>query len=93
VCSSDLTAFFGSASSGGGSNAAGTPNTGGGGSGKNTSGGAYAGGSGIVVISYDNFTYRDFTSIDVGLTYTKTVDSTTGNLIYKFTAGTGTVTI
>jgi hypothetical protein len=44
----------------------------------------------VVIIAYAS-TFPDFSSIDVGLTYTKTTAS--GNTIYTFTAGTGTVTI
>jgi hypothetical protein len=70
---------------------AGTVNTGGGGSaawdGSSASG---AGGSGIVILRYPD-TNPDFTSIGGGLTYTKT--TTGGYKIYKFTAGTGTVTV
>jgi hypothetical protein len=43
-----------------------------------------------VIISYPN-TYADLTSIGGGLTYTKTTVS--GNTVYQFTAGTGTVTV
>jgi hypothetical protein len=49
-----------------------------------------AGGSGVVILSYPS-TDLDFTSIGAGLTYTKTVSG--GKKIYKFTAGTGTVTV
>jgi hypothetical protein len=48
------------------------------------------GGSGIVIFRYDN-TKPDLTSIGGGLTYTLT--NTGGYKIYKFTAGTGTVTV
>jgi hypothetical protein len=44
----------------------------------------------VVIIAYAS-TFPDFTSIGAGLTYTKTTAS--GNTIYTFTAGTGTVTI
>jgi hypothetical protein len=43
-----------------------------------------------VFIAYEE-TYADLTSIDGGLTYTKT--NVSGFTIYKFTAGTGTVTV
>jgi hypothetical protein len=66
---------------------AGTVNLGGGGGGGVTGG---AGGSGVVIIRYAN-TFPDLTSIGGGLTYTLT--NTGGNKIYKFTAGTGTVTV
>jgi hypothetical protein len=52
--------------------------------------GGFAGGSGIVIISYPSSS-PDLTSIDVGLTYAKTTAG--GNTIYTFTAGTGTVTV
>jgi hypothetical protein len=42
-----------------------------------------------VILRYAN-TSADLTSIGAGLTYTKTTVS--GNTIYTFTAGTGTVT-
>jgi hypothetical protein len=42
-----------------------------------------------VILRYPN-TFSDFTSIGGGLTYTKTDSG--GYTIYKFTAGTGTVT-
>ena len=43
-----------------------------------------------MIISYAE-TFADLTSIGGGLTYTKTTSG--GNTIYKFTAGTGTVTV
>jgi hypothetical protein len=48
------------------------------------------GGSGVVILRYVD-TFADLSSIDVGLTYTKTI--TGGYKYYAFTAGTGTVTI
>jgi hypothetical protein len=81
---------YGSATAGGGSNAVGTANTGGGGSGNVTGIAAFAGGSGLVVISYDD-TFADITTIPGGLTFVRTV--TGGKKIYEFTAGTGTVTV
>jgi hypothetical protein len=69
----------------GSSGATNTGNGGGGGSG--TSG---SGGSGIVILRYAD-SLPDFTTIDAGLTYTKTTSG--GYKIYKFTAGTGTVTV
>lgn len=81
---------------GGGGNAngagigtSGTANTGGGGGGGQYRQGGN-GGSGIVIISYPS-AYGDFTSIGGGLTYTKTISG--GNKIYKFTSGTGTITV
>jgi hypothetical protein len=100
LCSALNTFYSGAGGSGGGgaggANANGTPgtvNTGGGGGGTS---GAYQtktggnGGSGIVIASYPD-TYPDITTIDVGLTYTKTTSG--GNKIYKFTAGTGNITL
>jgi hypothetical protein len=52
--------------------------------------GSASGGSGVVILSYSN-AFADLTSIGGGLTYTKT--SSGGNTIYRFTAGTGTVTV
>jgi hypothetical protein len=71
----------------GGSGGANT-GSGGGGCGHAELGGP--GGSGIIVLRFPN-TYPDFTSIGAGLTFTKT--SITGFTVYRFTAGTGTVTI
>jgi hypothetical protein len=71
----------------GGSGGANT-GSGGGGCGHADVGGP--GGSGIIVLRFPN-TYPDFTSISAGLTFTKT--SITGFTVYRFTAGTGTVTI
>jgi hypothetical protein len=44
----------------------------------------------VVVIAYPD-TYPALTSIDVGLTYTQPTRS--GFRVYRFTAGTGTVTV
>jgi len=71
----------------GGSGGANT-GSGGGGCGHSDVGGS--GGSGIIVLRFPN-TYPDFTSIGAGLTFTKT--SITGFTVYRFTSGTGTVTI
>ena len=79
----------GGAGNGSGAGTAGTANTGGGGGGGLSRTGGN-GGSGVVIIAYSS-AYPDFTSIGGGLTYTKTTSG--GNTIYKFTAGTGTVTI
>jgi hypothetical protein len=43
-----------------------------------------------VIIRYAD-TFNDLTTIDAGLTYSKTVSG--GFKIYQFTAGTGTVTV
>ena len=61
---------------------------GGGGGGGGGSGGA--GGSGIVIISYP-VSFPDFASIGGGLTYDQ--PSRSGYRVYRFTAGTGTVTV
>lgn len=68
---------------------AGTVNTGGGGGGgtSTSSTNGYAGGSGIVIISYDS-SKKDLT-VGAGLTYSSTTSG--GNKIYTFTAGTGNV--
>ena len=87
----------GGGAGGSGANAAtsGTANTGGGGGGGNYEGpspGSQAGGnggSGVVIIAYPN-TYAALTSIGAGLTYDQPTRS--GYRVYRFTAGTGTVT-
>jgi hypothetical protein len=48
------------------------------------------GGSGIVVIAYPD-TYPALSSIGAGLTYNQPTRS--GYRVYRFTAGTGTVTV
>jgi len=69
---------------------AGAANTGsGGGGGKGDSGAGGAGGSGIVVIAYPN-TFAPITTIPGTLTYDQPTRS--GYRVYRFTAGTGTVT-
>jgi hypothetical protein len=75
---------------GGGSDnpGSGVANTGGGGGGWN--GGYHGlGGSGVVVIAYPN-SFPAPTSIDAGLSYDQ--PSRTGYRVYRFTAGTGTIT-
>lgn len=67
---------------------AGGTNTGGGGGG-NPFGAGASGGSGVVIMRYTD-TFDDPVSIGAGLTYTKTTSG--GYKIFKFTAGTGTVT-
>jgi hypothetical protein len=64
-------------------------NKGGGGSANMGSGSA---GSGVVIIAYPS-TQADITTIGGGLTYTKDTSTRSGWTVYKFTAGTGTVTI
>jgi hypothetical protein len=71
----------------------GTANTGGGGGG--TANGAYntpsTGGSGVVILAYPD-TFADLTAVSGGLTYTGPTTAG-GNKIYRFTAGTGTITV
>jgi hypothetical protein len=74
--------------------AAGSPNTGGGGGGgtafRGTSSGANgAGGSGVVIIAYPN-TFPALPSIGAGLTYDQ--PTRTGYRVYRFTAGSGSIT-
>ena len=79
---------------------AGTANTGGGGGGAGadtTSAAGGNGGSGIVIIAYPN-TYSDLSSVGAGLTCNGSAGNTTpdtasrsGYKVYKFTAGTGTI--
>jgi hypothetical protein len=67
----------------------GTPNTGGGGGGQQLENGiGGSGGSGVVVIAYSN-AYAALTSISGGLTYDQPTRS--GFRVYRFTAGTGTI--
>ena len=96
--SNNSTGRIGYGGLGGGANAAndtqgtvaGTINTGGGGGGARDQNPSTSGGSGIVIVQYPA-TANDFTAIDAGLTFTKYV--TGGFKYYKFTAGTGTITI
>jgi hypothetical protein len=73
---------------------AGTANTGGGGGGGayntsyNTNQPGAAGGSGVVILAYPS-TCNTLTKIGSGLTYTVNVGAT--QIVYKFTAGTGTI--
>jgi len=67
-------------------NTAGTPNTGAGAGGSQNN--TYAGGSGVVIIAYPN-TFPAITTIS-GLTYDQPTRS--GYRVYRFTAGTGTIT-
>lgn len=77
---------------------AGTANTGSGGGGTGhtfSNQGAFpsgAGGSGIVICAYPS-SYPEFSSIGAGLTYTMDTVSRAGYRVYRFTAGTGTVTL
>lgn len=67
---------------------AGTANTGGGGGGRGV-GPASAGGSGVIIFAYSS-SYPDLT-VGAGLTYTVDTTTRTGYKIYRFTAGTGTI--
>lgn len=49
-----------------------------------------AGGSGVVIIAYPNF-YPNLSSIGAGLTYTLDTTTRVGYKVYRFTAGTGTI--
>jgi hypothetical protein len=79
---------------------AGQANTGGGGGGNTTKSdgtinsglGGAAGGSGIVIIAYPD-TKANITTIGAGLTYTLDTSSRSGFKVYKFTAGSDTITI
>jgi hypothetical protein len=63
---------------------------GGGGGGGQTSGIAGNGGFGVVIIKYPDF-IKPISSVDPGLTYDEPIVS--GYRVYRFTAGTGTVTV
>lgn len=67
---------------------AGTANTGGGGGGRGVAP-ASAGGSGVVIFAYPDI-YPNLT-VSAGLSYTLDTVSRTGYKIYRFTAGTGTI--
>jgi hypothetical protein len=71
-------------------NTNGAANTGAGAGGAGSSGADRTGGSGIVVIAYPD-TYPALTTIPGTLTYTQPTRS--GYRVYRFTAGTGTVTV
>ena len=90
---SDSFTSAGGAGGGGAQSTPGTVNTGGGGGGGNLynySSGLGDGGSGVVILKYAD-TSADLTTIAGGLTYTLTTSG--GFKVYRFTAGTGTVTI
>jgi hypothetical protein len=63
---------------------------GGGGGGNN--GSSYRGGNGVVIIAYP-VSYPAITTIPGTLTYTVDTSTRSGYRVYKFTAGTGSVTI
>ena len=75
---------------GGTAGSAGTANRGNGGFGGGNGNSGGNGGSGIVIIRFSD-TQADLTTIAAGLTYTKY--TTGGYKYYKFTAGTGSVTV
>jgi hypothetical protein len=71
-----------------------TVNTGSGGGGGASNGAASssgAGGSGIVIIAYPD-SFDDLTNIGSGLTYSL-ITARSGYKVYKFTAGSDTITI
>lgn len=72
------------------SNTNGTDGLGGGGGGNN--GSSYRGGNGVVIIAYPT-SYPAITTIPGTLTYTVDTSTRSGYRVYKFTAGTGSVTI
>ena len=69
---------------------AGTDGLGGGGGGGSQGGASGKGGNGVVIIAYSNI-YRNLASIGAGLTYTLDTTTRAGYKVYKFTAGTGTI--
>ena len=74
-------------------NANGAANTGAGaGNGSSNAPQSFTGGSGVVVIAYPT-TSPAFTTIPGGLTYTVDTTTRSGYRVYRFTAGTGTVTL
>jgi hypothetical protein len=77
---------FGGGFNGSSANRQGKVNTGGGGKGSNG-----AGGSGVVVIAYP-VSNLPISSISAGLTYTYDTTTRAGYRVYRFTAGTGTIT-
>jgi hypothetical protein len=86
---------LGGGGAGGSSTAtSGTVNTGGGGGGGSLHAGSISGsgGSGVVILAYPS-NYNNITSIGGGLTYTLDTTTRVGYKVYKFTAGTGTITI
>ena len=72
---------------------AGAANTGSGGGG---GGGSYNdganGGSGVVILAYSNDVHYRVPTISAGLTYTLNTTSRAGYRVYRFTAGSGTIT-
>jgi hypothetical protein len=68
----------------------GTANTGGGGGGNGGSNNGGSGGSGVVIIAYQGST---LSNIDANLVYTLDTTSRPGFNIYKFTSGSGSITI
>ena len=86
--SSDANSPYGAGTgSGNGTGGNGVANTGGGAGGGRTGGGT--GGSGVVIIAYES-SFSNIASISAGLTYTY-IASRAGYRVYRFTAGTGTI--
>ena len=77
---------FGGGFNGSSANRQGKVNTGGGGKGS-----AGTGGSGVVVIAYP-VSNNEISSISAGLTYTYDTATRAGYRVYRFTAGSGTIT-
>jgi len=67
----------------------GQPNTGGGGGGNHTTSTPYGGGSGVVVIAYPN----TFGAATIPGTLTYNEPTRAGYRVYRFTAGTGNITV
>ena len=68
---------------------AGVPNTGGGGGGAHTTNTPYGGGSGVVVVAYPN----GLPALTVPGTLTYDQPTRSGYRVYRFTAGSGTITL
>jgi hypothetical protein len=75
-----------------GASTAGAANSGTGGNGGAPGNNGGNGGSGIVIIAYPNI-YPNIPNIGAGLTYTLDTDTRAGYKVYKFTQGTGTVSV
>ena len=73
---------------------AGSPNTGGGGGagGASTGGLGSNGGSGVVFLAYQNSPNYKLPTISAGLTYALDTTTRSGYRVYRFTAGSGTIT-
>jgi hypothetical protein len=84
----------GNGGSPGNSGTAGSPNTGGGGGAGGTSTGGLGsnGGSGVIFLAYQNAANYKAPVISGGLTYTLDTTTRSGYRVYRFTAGSGTIT-